>query len=150
MLMGPTLTRRRFLKATGGTVVLLSLNTLELSRPRPGGAASARMSFEYRNWEDLYRRRWRWDRVTRCTHLRANCAAACSWDVYVKDGIAWREEQADVYGPTNAGLPDFGPRGWQEGACYGALRYSPARLPRPRRTRHPRRNSAGPSSPAQG
>ena len=40
---------------------------------------------------------WRWDRIVRGTHLRANCFSACAFDLYVKDGVVWREEQADVY-----------------------------------------------------
>ena len=65
----------------------------------------------YTAWEDLYRAAWRWDRVVRGTHLRANCFSACAFDLYVKDGVVWREEQADVYARV-AGLgrsvPDAG------------------------------------------
>ena len=56
----------------------------------------------YGDWRDIYTEKWRWDRITRCSHNRANCLSACSWDVYVKDGIVWREEQAAAYDETGA------------------------------------------------
>ncbi len=128
----PQLSRRRFLQTTGTAALLLSLRQLRLAAParasEPASPSGLPSVASYRAWEDLYRKQWTWDRVVRATHLRANCAAACSWDVYVKDGIAWREEQAAVYDQTNSSLPDFGPRGCQKGACYSALSYHPARL----------------------
>ena len=47
----------------------------------------------YRSWEDLYREKWAWDRVVKGTCNRADCIAACSLNLFVKDGIVWREEQ---------------------------------------------------------
>jgi DMSO reductase family type II enzyme molybdopterin subunit len=85
----------------------------------------------YRSFEDVYRAAWRWDRVVRGTHLRANCFSACAWDLYVKDGVVWREEQADAYDRDLAGLPDFAPRGCQKGACYSALMLGGDRLTHP-------------------
>lgn len=82
----------------------------------------------YRSWEDLYREQWRWDKVVKGTHNRANCVSACPWNLYVRDGIVWREEQAAVMAASNSSLPDFNPRGCQKGACYSALMYGPARL----------------------
>ena len=61
----------------------------------------------------------------RGTHLRANCFSACAFDLYVKDGIVWREEQADVYARHAAGLPDYAPRGCQKGNCYSSLMVAP-------------------------
>ena len=84
---------------------------------------------DYRTWEDVYRQQWTWDRVVHCTHNRANCMSACAWNVYVKDGIVWREEQAHAYDEGGrGGVPDFFPRGCQKGACYSKLMVSPQRL----------------------
>jgi DMSO reductase family type II enzyme molybdopterin subunit len=69
--------------------------------------------------------------VVRGTHLRANCFSACAFDLYVKDGVVWREEQADVYARQAAGLPDYAPRGCQKGSCYSLLMIAPGRLTYP-------------------
>jgi len=138
--MDLSLTRRAFLRSATGTVLALGLRSLR--QVPTAGAATPEFPpgspDPYRTWEDLYRERWSWDRVVKATHLRANCASTCSWDVYVKDGVVWREEQADVYSQTNASLPDFGPRGCQKGACYSSLSYSPSRLKQPLKRVGPR------------
>jgi len=127
------LSRRAFLKTAGASVLVLSLARLQL-RPRAAQGEQVRPGVpEYRQWEDVYRQRWRWDAVVKGTHLQANCVSACAWNVFVKDGMVWREEQAPVYGQTNSSLPDFNPRGCQKGACYSALMYSPARVKYPLR-----------------
>jgi DMSO reductase family type II enzyme molybdopterin subunit len=55
--------------------------------------------------------------------------SACAWNVYVKDGIVWREEQAQAYDEGGrGGAPDFFPRGCQKGACYSKLMASFQRL----------------------
>jgi len=83
----------------------------------------------YRTWEDLYRQKWTWDRVVHSTHNRANCMSACAWNVYVKDGIVWREEQSQTYDEGGrGGAPDFFPRGCQKGAGYSKLMVTPQRL----------------------
>ncbi|MBW2291837.1 MAG: hypothetical protein JRG94_05950, partial [Deltaproteobacteria bacterium] len=47
----------------------------------------------YGSLGDLYRTKWTWDRVVKGTHY-ANCGyQRCAWNVYVKDGVVWREEQ---------------------------------------------------------
>lgn len=64
------------------------------------------------------------------THTYANCTAACAFDLYVKGGIVWREEQASHY-PDNRPRPDFNPRGCQKGACYSELMYNTNRIKYP-------------------
>src|SRR5512139_1596188 len=93
------LTRRHFLVSAGAITLLLSPDRLVLaqSAPRASDLGAVAPVPEYRGWEDVWRRKWSWDRVVRCTHNRSNCMSACAWDVYVKDGIAWREEQAHTY-----------------------------------------------------
>ena len=55
-------------------------------------------AYPYRQWEDVFRQQWRWDTVGRSSHF-VNCwyQSHCAWNVYVKDGVVWREEQAADY-----------------------------------------------------
>ncbi len=124
----PVITRREFLKASGAVAAVLALNALEFARPRQAAGGPAPQP-NYGDWKDVYRAKWTWDKVARCSHTRANCISACAWHVYVKDGIALREEQAQVYDHGGrGGAPDFFPRGCQKGACYSSLMVSPSRL----------------------
>ena len=43
----------------------------------------------------------RWDRVVRGTHTNVNCVSSCAWNLYVRDGIVWREEQSSPYTASN-------------------------------------------------
>jgi len=92
----------------------------------------------YRSWEDVYRREWRWDRVVRGTHTSANCIAACAWNLFVRDGIVWREEQSAPYAASNPSVPDWNPRGCQKGACCASLSLGPTRVRYPLRRVGPR------------
>lgn len=135
------LSRRGFLaaSATGAVGVALGLRCLERRPPGPSPLepelppVRAAERPAYRDWRDLYRQRWTWDRVVHSSHVRANCISACSWNVFVRDGIAWREEQNAVYTPVEDGVPDFNPRGCQKGACYTHLMYEPTRILHPLR-----------------
>ena len=95
-------------------------------------AVALSKGYSYGAWQDIYRRQWQWDKVARTTHF-VNCwyQAHCAWNVYVKDGIVWREEQVGDYPQTHAGLPDFNPRGCQKGACYSHRMYDASRLKYP-------------------
>ena len=76
---------------------------------------------------------WDWDRVVKGSHL-TNCwyQTACNYNIYVKDGVVLREEQAANYPPQNDPLaPDFNPRGCQKGACYVHRIYGPTRIKYP-------------------
>jgi len=83
----------------------------------------------YRGWEDIYRTQWTWDSVAKGTH-HVNCwyQRGCNWNVYVKEGVVWREEQAGQYPQTNSSVPDYNPRGCQKGGCYSRRMYDPGRL----------------------
>ena len=72
----PHVSRRAFLITTAATGLSLTLRSLRLPAI-PGGARAfaATASPAYKTFEDLYRRKWRWDRVVRGTHTNANCAA---------------------------------------------------------------------------
>ncbi len=136
--MDTQLSRREFLEKSGLAVLTLSLASLTTgdawaspkSSPvnRAAAARAVVSTHAYADWRDVYLQRWSWDRVVRCTHTRVNCLSACSWNVFVKDEIVWREEQAQVYDEGRAGAPDFYPRGCQKGACYSDLMNSPQRL----------------------
>ncbi|WP_152042447.1 nitrate reductase subunit alpha [Salinigranum salinum] len=73
--------------------------------------------YPYRDWEDLYREQWDWDSTARSTHS-VNCTGSCSWEVYVRNGQVWREDQAADYPVFDESLPNPNPRGCQKGACY--------------------------------
>lgn len=129
------LTRRELLLAGAAGTAALALRCLSSEAPgsppsaaTPAGGAAP---LTYDRFDDLYRSAWRWDRVVRGTHLRANCFSACAFDLYVKQGIVWREEQADVYARPGSDLPDYAPRGCQKGNCYSDLAVSPDRLTHP-------------------
>ncbi|MFQ5515207.1 MAG: molybdopterin-dependent oxidoreductase [Myxococcota bacterium] len=136
---GTEIGRREFLSLAGSGVAGLYLAGL---RPRTGRArlsgATAPIP-SYQDWRDLYRTQLRWDRRVRCTHV-VNCwyQRHCAWDVYVKDGLVLREEQAGDYPQVSPDVPDFNPRGCQKGACYSALLYAPDRLRHPLRRAGPR------------
>ena len=124
----PTLTRRRFLQTSGAAAAVLVLSTFDVPI-RSGDSAWASGGRRYGDWRDLFREKWTWDKVARCSHTRANCISACAWHVYVKDGVAVREEQAQVYDHGGrGGAPDFFPRGCQKGATYSSLMVAPSRL----------------------
>jgi DMSO reductase family type II enzyme molybdopterin subunit len=105
--------------------------------PEPGGATLPAAP-PYGDWRDVYRERWRWDRISRGTHTSANCVAACAWNLYVRDGVVWREEQSAPYTASNQTLPDWNPRGCQKGACYSDLSLGPSRIRYPLRRVGPR------------
>jgi len=128
--------RRAFLTGGGTALVALSLSRLGC-KPAAGPRAAAApprtpaAPIHYGDWSDVYRGAWTWDRVAKGTHTRANCIAACSWDVFVKDGVVWREEQAAVYEAPRADVPDPNPRGCQKGACYSDLQVAESRVLHP-------------------
>ncbi|MFQ5514469.1 MAG: molybdopterin-dependent oxidoreductase [Myxococcota bacterium] len=131
----PLLDRRSFLCSSLATGLALGLGRL-----RPAGAATVSRSVTtYRDWRDVYRQRWAWDRIGRSTHF-VNCwyQSHCAWDVYVKDGLVWREEQAADYPQTRPDVPDFNPRGCQKGACFSERMYDPSRLRHPLKRVGPR------------
>ena len=134
------LSRREFLKITAGTTLAWNARRLVWAEPQSGAESLTVPSdrswedvYLYRSWEDVYRRQWTWDKVVRGTHTSANCFAACAWNLYVRDGIVWREEQSAPYAASNATVPDWNPRGCQKGACCSDLMVGTTRLRYPMR-----------------
>ena len=93
----------------GASLGSLSLKDLRLKGGQQGAA--------YRGWEDLYRQKWTWDKVAFGSHCVDCYPGNCSFRVYVKDGMVWREEQAGLYEPTEKGVPDLNPMGCNKGAA---------------------------------
>ena len=134
------LTRRSFLYGAGAAAVTLTLSNLQFACTAPSEPAAEPTHShavadlpEYRGWEDLFRQKWTWDRIVKGTHIRTNCIAACSWNLYVKDGMVWREEQNTIYTASHPTVPDMNPRGCQKGGCYSQLMYEPSRIKYPMR-----------------
>lgn len=124
-----TLPRRDFLKLSGGAVGL-SLVTLNgctspsfLSSVSKGTAKLA-----YSSWEDVYTKEWRWDKVSWGSHNNQCLPAACSFRVYSKNGIVWREEQHAQSDASSDAYPDYNPMGCQKGCAFHNLLYSEERL----------------------
>src|SRR3990170_4525752 len=103
----------------------LSLEALQESAERTGG--------EYKGTEDLYRQRWRWDKVTWATHCVDCYPGNCPYRVFVKDGVILAEEQAGNLPVIEEGVPDMNPMGCQKGAAWSRLLHSPERVLHPLR-----------------
>jgi len=113
----PTTTRRQFLAGSGGAFVALKY----------GVAAAQNSGGAYRRWEDLMRNKWTWDKVARGTH-GTNCTGNCAFNVYVRNGIVWREEQQGEYQSSTADTPDYGPRGCNKGLRHAKYMYGKQRV----------------------
>ena len=125
--------RRGFLEGSGAVLALSIVNfdfrVLEVAADTNQSPTEVP---EYTDFHDVYRQKWSWNRVVRSTH-NVNCAyqKSCVWNIYVKDGIVWREEQVGDYPQTNPSVPDFNPRGCQKGACYSARSVAGSRVLHP-------------------
>ena len=139
------LTRREFVAISAGAAVAATLPPVigcgfeERKAKAPLtdlGDAPTRLS---QNFQDVYRKKWSWDGTVRNTH-NVNCwfQQNCSWNVYTKDGVVVREEQAGVYPQSRPDVPDFNPRGCQKGCSYSELMYSEPRVTHPLRRSGPR------------
>ena len=123
--------RRSFLKVIGGagaaTVAFEAIgrSALALSNLKPADDVSK--AYSYRSWEDLYRKQWTWDKIVKGTHSY-NCLGQCLLDVYVKDGIVWREEQSGIYPQIREDMPDPNPRGCDKGCIHSRQMYQGDRL----------------------
>ena len=110
--------RRNFLQGSAAAGVGLGFQY--------GSIDTAFSNQAYRGFEDLYRKKWTWDRVVRGTH-GTNCAGTCAFNVYIKNGVVWREEQQGEYEQLGD-VPDFGPRGCQKGMRHHKYMYGKQRI----------------------
>jgi DMSO reductase family type II enzyme molybdopterin subunit len=109
----------------------LSLGTLrpdqlKQSEAQKAGARAAQKT--YTDWQDLYRERWKWDKVSWGTHCVDCYPGNCPFYVFVKDGVVLREEQAGVHSVIEPGVPDRNPLGCQKGAAWSQLLYAKERV----------------------
>lgn len=127
------LSRRRFVigAALGSAAASLGLFSLRAEAAEALLAPARGRAVSYRDFQDVWRNKWTWDKVVKSTHSRADCQGGCSWDIYVRDGIVWREEQAAIYKAARPDLPDPNPRGCQKGGCYSRMQLSATRITHP-------------------
>ena len=109
--------RRNFLKGSASLGLALNYSSSALAVDSQG---------QYRSWEDVARKKWTWDKVSRSTH-GTNCTGQCAFNVYVKNGVVWREEQQGEYG-SSGDAPDYGPRGCQKGLSHSRYMYGKQRI----------------------
>jgi len=113
--------RRQFLRGSG---VLAASLSLKYAVP---AAAQGAPDQPYGGWEDVMREKWTWDRVVHGSR-GINCTGHCAFNIYVKDGIVWREEQQGEYGRSGEDTPDYGPRGCQKGNRQHKYMYGKQRV----------------------
>lgn len=123
--------RRDFLKRSGTVLLSLSLSSLA-SGLAPGFVTETLAGTRvpaYAKWEDLYRKQWKWDKVTWGSHLNI-CwpVGCCKFYIYVRNGIVWREEQAAQTAACNPNYPDYNPLGCQKGAAFNNNLYGDERV----------------------
>lgn len=129
-----SISRRQFLAQSGMSGLGLALHGLTpLMLPcAMANPTDLPPTPSYTDWHDIYRDQWAWDKVVKSSHF-TNCwyQSHCAWNVYIKDGVVWREEQVGNYPQTNPDVPDFNPRGCQKGACFSERMYDPGRVKYP-------------------
>ena len=124
-----TLPRRDFMKLGGGAVGL-SLVTLNgyASKSFLSDVGTGKANISYNSWEDVYTKQWDWDAITWGSHNNQCLPAACSFRVYSRNGVVWREEQHANSPACSDEYPDFNPMGCQKGCAFHHLLYSEERL----------------------
>ncbi|MEC9375596.1 MAG: molybdopterin-dependent oxidoreductase [Pseudomonadota bacterium] len=113
-----TANRREFLSGSGAIALSLKYGVV--------GATDSDLN-QYHRWEDIMRNKWTWDRVVRGSR-GLNCTGHCAFNVFVRNGIVWREEQQGEYGSQGEDVPDFGPRGCQKGLRQAKHMYGKQRV----------------------
>lgn len=132
--------KRRFLKTSGGSALALSFAQLGavISTSFVDEVLAGEKRVDYNNTDDLYRDIWKWDKVTWGTHTNACVPNGCSFRVYTKNGIVWREEQSMKNPASNPDYPDYNPLGCQKGCSFHANLYSEERITHPMKRAGPR------------
>ncbi|MDO8616287.1 MAG: molybdopterin-dependent oxidoreductase [Dehalococcoidia bacterium] len=97
-----------------------TLRTLQTT----GAGATAK----YQSQEDLFRQKWKWDKVAWVSHCVDCYPGNCPFRVYVKDGVVLYEEPGATYQTIEEGVPDLNPMGCQKGAMWGQMLYSQERI----------------------
>ncbi len=125
--------RRRFLLTGGGAALALSLRCLggAVSTTFVSNVLAGAVDVTYHGGADLYRDAWTWDKVAWGCHTNACLPNSCSFHVYVKGGMVWREEQAANNRASNPNYPDYNPLGCQKGCSFHYNLYSDERIKHP-------------------
>ena len=121
-MSGLSANRRQFLSGGGALAASLSIKYAV-----PAAHAQAGLDQPYGAWEDVMRQKWTWDAVVHGSR-GINCTGHCAFNIYVKDGVVWREEQQGEYGRSGEDTPDYGPRGCQKGNRQAKYMYSKGRV----------------------
>ena len=126
--------RRNFLKTGVAAATGLAMPNFIARSGISLEALAATAPPDFVSWLDILRKQWTWDKTVRGTHM-INCwyQAHCAFDVYVKDGLVFREEQAAEYKQIRPELPDLNPRGCQKGCTFSHRMYEPNRILHPMR-----------------
>jgi len=125
--------RREFLKSTGKSALVLAATHLGavFSPSMINRAIAGESIINYTGKADLYRETWTWDKITWGGHSNACVPNGCSFHVFTKNGMVWREEQATRNQASNPDYPDYNPLGCQKGCSFHANLYSEERLTHP-------------------
>lgn len=124
-----TLPRRDFLKLSGGAAGLSLASLSGCASPSfISNLVNGKANIAYSSWEDIYAKEWHWDKVSWGSHNNQCLPAACSFRVYSRNGIVWREEQNAQSDASNDAYPDYNPMGCQKGCAFHNLLYSEERL----------------------
>ena len=115
-----SVTRREFIGHSAALGAALSL--------QHGRAVADAATRPYRRIEDVWRKKWTWDKVAHGTH-GTNCAGTCAFNVYIRKGVVWREEQQAEYERSGTpDVPDYGPRGCNKGLRHARYMYGKQRV----------------------
>lgn len=132
------LSRRGFLQRSAALALSAGPLSGVVSSAFVQAVMAGERTVEYTSTDDLYRGIWQWDKVTWGTHTNACTPNGCSFRVYVKDGIVWREEQSMKNPASNPDYPDYNPLGCQKGCSFHANLYAEERVTHPMRRVGPR------------
>ncbi len=122
--MNMNVSRRHFLRSSGTAAAGL----MALQYGTTTALAQSGEDETYRSFEDVLRQKWTWDKVVHSSH-GTNCTGSCAFNVYVKNGVVWREEQQGEYGRSgDDDTPDYGPRGCQKGLRHAKYMYGAQRV----------------------
>jgi DMSO reductase family type II enzyme molybdopterin subunit len=129
---GHSIGRRSFIKFGSGG---LALGFLHLKGSFSTLAAqeiiSGERQLDYHSLQDLYRHTWSWDSVTWGSHTNQCAPGGCSFRVYAKNGLIWREEQSARSYAANPEYPDYNPQGCQKGCGFHNTLTTPERVKYP-------------------
>ena len=131
---GQKIDRRSFLKLTSSSAALGLLHLKGAFNPAfAGDFTSGDRIIEYESTRDIYRAEWSWDTVTWGSHTNQCAPGGCSFRVYAKNGVIWREEQSAGSYASNSDYPDYNPQGCQKGCGFHNTLTTPERVKYPLR-----------------